>query len=201
MISNIQSPPYLLVVKKNQQMNEEKRIKLRETRRLMMADLESSMLKGKSPEDSIFYYHSSEDRIVLSHALFWVMTKSLKGKVAKEKNLLLIRQYQEEMLEAYLTEDDYFPEILHYCNILYETLIPITAGVYSLHTDKDARKLAGITMIAAGYAGDMSEDLCNDLLDDIDFHFNKIWCCKIEQMLPQLNKMVEEEIKGFAANV
>mgnify|MGYP000093774794 FL=1 len=35
---------------------------------------------------------------MLSHALFWVMTKSLKGKVAKEKNLLLIRQFQEEML-------------------------------------------------------------------------------------------------------
>ena len=51
-------------------MNEEARIKLRETRRQMMADLETSMLKGKSPEDSIFYYHSSEDRIVLSHALF-----------------------------------------------------------------------------------------------------------------------------------
>ena len=74
-------------------MNEETRIKLRETRRQMMADLESSMLKGKSPENSIFYYHSSEDRIVLSHALFLVMSKSLKGKVAKEKNLLLIRQY------------------------------------------------------------------------------------------------------------
>lgn len=73
-------------------MNEETRIKLRETRRMMMDDLESLMLKGKSPKDSIFYYHSSEDRIVLSHALFWVMTKLLKGKVAKEKNLLL-RQY------------------------------------------------------------------------------------------------------------
>ena len=79
-------------------MNEETRIKLRETRRLMMADLESSMLKGKSPEYSIFYYHSSEDHIVLSHAPFWVMTKSMKGKVAKEKNLLLIRQYQDEIL-------------------------------------------------------------------------------------------------------
>lgn len=98
-------------------MNEETKIKLRETRRQMMADLESSMLKGKSPEDSIFYYHSSEERIVLSHALFWVMTKSLNGKVAKEKN------------------------------------------------------------------------------------FNKVKCRKIEQILPQLNKMVDEEIKGIVANV
>lgn len=146
-------------------MTEETRIKRRETRRQMMADLESSMLKGKSPEDSIFYYHSSEDRIVLSHALFWVMTKALKGKVAKKKNLLLIRQYQEEMHEAYLTEDDYFPEILHYCNIMYETLLTITAGVYDLHTDKEARKLAGITMVAAGYGSDISEALCYDLLD------------------------------------
>ena len=94
-------------------MNEETRMKLREARKLMVADLESSMLKGKSPEDSIFYYHSSEDRIVLSHALFWVMTKSLKGKVAKEKN------------------------------------------------------------------------------------FDKVKCRKIEQMLPQLSKMVEEEVKGM----
>ena len=51
-------------------MNEEARIKLRETRRVMMADLESSMQKGKALEDSIFYYHSSENRIALSHALF-----------------------------------------------------------------------------------------------------------------------------------
>ena len=164
----------------------------------MMANFEETMLKGKSPEDSVFYYHSSEDRIVLSHALFWVMSKSLKGKVGKEKNILLIRQYQEEMLEAYLTEDDYFPELLHYCNVMYETLLTITAGVYDLHTNKEARKLAGITMVAAGYGGDMPEDLCYDLLDDIDFYFNKVKCRKIEQMLPLLNKMVENEVSGMS---
>ena len=179
-------------------MNEETKQKLRETRKQMMNKLEETMLKGKSPEDSVFYYHSSEDRIVLSHALFWVMSKSLKGKVGKEKNILLIRQYQEEMLEAYLTEDDYFPELLHYCNVMYETLLTITAGVYDLHTNKEARKLAGITMVAAGYGGDMPEDLCYDLLDDIDFYFNKVKCRKIEQMLPLLNKMVENEVSGMS---
>ena len=104
------------------------------------------------------------------------------------------------MLEAYLSEDDYFPEILHYCNIMYETLLTLTAGEYDLHANKDARKRAGITMEATGYAGDMPEELCYDLLDDIDFHFNKVKCRKIEQMLPQFNKMVEEEIKGMLAN-
>ena len=90
-------------------------------------------------------------------------------------------------------EDDYLPEIQHYCNFMYETLLPVTAGAYDLHTNKEA-------MVAAGYAGDMPEGLCYDLLDDIDFHFNKVKCRKIEQMLPQLNKMVEEEIKGMLVN-
>ena len=75
-------------------------VDMRETRKQMMNKFEETMLKGKSPEDSVFYYHSSKDRIVLSHFMFWVMTQSLKGKVAKEKDMLLIRQYQEEMLEA-----------------------------------------------------------------------------------------------------
>ena len=40
-----------------------------------------------SGEDSLFYYHRSEDRIVLSHAMFWVMSQPqcLKGKIRKEK--------------------------------------------------------------------------------------------------------------------
>ena len=73
-------------------------------------------------------------------------------------------------------EDDYLPEIQHYCNFMYETLLTVTAGAYDLHTNKEARKLAGITMVAAGYAGDMPEGLCYDLLDDIDFHYNKVKC-------------------------
>lgn len=74
------------------------------------------------------------ERIVLSHALFWVMTQNFRNKVAKEKYFLLPRQYQEEMLEAYLAEDDYSEEILHYCNVIMDSLGLITHGAYDYAT-------------------------------------------------------------------
>lgn len=63
--------------------------------------------------------------------------------------------------------------------------------------EMNARKLAAISLVAAGYAGDMDEDLCNEVLDDIDNHFNKVKCRKIEGLMPQLIKMVESEMEGM----
>ena len=172
---------------------------LKEKRRQKFAQMEQQ-LKEMHPkeEDSLFYYHSSEDRIVLSHALFWVMTQPqcLKGKIRKERFFLLLRQFEEEMLDAFLTEDDYFPELLRYCNILFETLPTILMST-ALRTDKDACKLTAIAVVAAGYGGDMDEELCNELLDDMDFHYNKVKCRKIEGMLPKLMKMVEGEMRSM----
>ena len=149
-------------------------------------------------EDRMFYYHSSEDRIVLSHALFWTMTlpQFFKSRLRKEKFFLLLRQYQEEMLDAFLQDDDYFSDLLHYCNILYEMLPTILMSSY-YREEKDSRKLAAISVVAAGFGGDMDEKLANELLDDMDFHFNKVKCRKIEGMLPKLMKMVEGEMKGM----
>lgn len=64
-----------------------------------------------------------------------------------------------------------------------------------LRGDKGASKLAAISVVAAGYGGDMDEDLANDLLDDMDFdRYGKVKCRMIEEMLPQLMKMVESEM-------
>ena len=172
---------------------------LRETRKQMFAQMEQRLQEmHPKEEDRMFYYHSSEDRIVLSHALFWVMTlpQCLTGRIRKERFFLLLRQYEEEMLDAFLTEDDYFSELLRYCNILFETLPTILMST-GLRADKDARKLAAIAVVAAGYGGDMDEELCNELLDDMDFHYNKVKCRKIEGMLPKLMKMVEEEMRSM----
>ena len=42
----------------------------------------------------------------------------------------------------------------------------------------------------------MSE-LCNELLDDIDFHFDKVKCRKIEGLMPRLMGMLESEMEGM----
>ena len=172
---------------------------MRETRKQFFSEMEQKLQEMHTKEDdSLFYYHSSEDRIVLSHAMFWTMTlpQFFKSKMRKEKFFLLLRQYQEEMLDAFLQDDDYFSELLHYCNIMYE-MLPTILMASHLKTEKDARKLAAIALVAAGYAGDMDEELCDELLDDIDYHFNKVKCRKIEMMMPRLMKMVESEMEGM----
>lgn len=86
---------------------------------------------------------------------------------------------------------------LHYYNIQYE-LLPTILCASHLRTEKDARKLAAIALVAAGYAGDMDEELANALLDDMDFdRYGKVKCLKIEGMLPKLMKMVEGEMKSM----
>ena len=176
------------------------REELMEVRKEWFAEMEQKLHESwSSEEDSLFYYHRTEDRVVLSHAMFWTMTlpQFFKSKMRKEKFFLLLRQYEEEMLDAFLQEDDYFSELLHYCNILYE-MLPTILMASHLRSEKDARKLAAIAMVAAGYAGDMDEDLCNELLDDMDFdRYGKVKCRKIEQMMPQLMKMVESEMEGM----
>ena len=53
-------------------MNKEERNTFRKE---MLGKLEEQWAKSNSPEDDLFYYHPSEDKIVLSHALFWVMRR------------------------------------------------------------------------------------------------------------------------------
>jgi len=44
----------------------------------------------------------------------------------------------------------------------------------------------------------MDKELCNELLDDMDFHYNKMKCRKIVGMLLKLMKMVEGEMESFS---
>ena len=80
-------------------------------------------------------------------------------------------------------------------DILYNVLLITLPSLYNLRIDLTARKLTAISVVAGGYGGDMPEDQAYDLLDDIDFYYNKVKCRKIEKLLPVLNKLVIEELK------
>lgn len=163
-------------------------------RKQFIDEMENHFLKDNRPEDRMFYCHPDEDRIVLSHALFWVMTRSLEKLLPVNKCFLLLRMYQEEMLEAYLTESEEYPELLRYCNVAYELLpYEISTALKNPKISKHVRKLSALATVAAGYGGDMPEYLACELLNDMDFSFNKVSCPKIELILPQLYKMVEKE--------
>ena len=66
-----------------------------------------------------------------------------------------------------------------------------------LRDEKDSRKLAAISVVAAGVGGDMPEELADILIDDIDYHYNKVKCRAIEHMMPKLMKMVESEERSM----
>lgn len=168
---------------------------LKEKRKELFDEMERRLNESNTPEDDLFNNHSSEDRIVLSHALFWVMTRGFSGSISKEKFFLLLRQFQEEMLDAYLTDSDDFPELLRYCNIMFNTLLSILRGIASFRNDRSARRLAAVSVVAGDYGGDIPESQFEEFLDDMDFYHNRVKCGKIEQLVPALNKLVEEELQ------
>lgn len=103
------------------------------------------------------------------------------------------------MPTACLTESDDFPELLRYCNLLYEVFhYELAAASRNAVIASKIRKLQGIAMVAAGHGGDMDNDTVDDILDDMDFDRNSKVCCPIiEQMMPRLDKMVERGIRDI----
>lgn len=94
--------------------------KLKEERAHFFEKMEQCLNEMNRPEDSLFFHHSSEDRVVLSHALFWVMTKSIGGVGCPRKNIssscVNIRKKCLMLISQNRTI------FRSYCNIIYETL-------------------------------------------------------------------------------
>ena len=127
---------------------------------------------------------------------FALMEQQLKEIHPKEDSIFYYHIIP--MLDAFLQDDDYFSELLHYCNLMYEMLSTILMASH-IREEKDSRRLAAISVVAAGFGGDMPEELATILIDNIDYHFNKVKCRAIEHMMPKLMKMVESEMKSLEA--
>ena len=164
-------------------------------RKEMFDRMEAELQKTCKPEERMFALHTDEDHIIVSHALFLIMSKLLATKLPSLKGLYLLRKLEEEMLTAYLTESDGFPELLCYCNLLYDMFpYELAAAARNVVIASKIRKLQAIGMVAAGYGGIMEDDTVDDILDDMDFDRNNKVCSHvIELMMPQLNELVKRE--------
>lgn len=164
-------------------------------RKEMFDWMETELQKSCKPEERMFSLHPDEEHIIVSHALFLMMSKPLATKLPSLKGLYLLRKLEEEMLTAYLTESDEYPELLRYCNLLYEVFpYELAAAARNVAIASKVRKLQVIGMVAAGYGGDMDDDTVDEILDDMDFdHNNKVCSYVIERMLTQLNQLVGQE--------
>ena len=160
----------------------------KDIRREMFDRMEADLRKTCKPEERMFALHPDEGHIVISHALFLMMSKPLTGKLPNLKGFYLLRKFEEEMLTAYLTESDEFPELLRYCNLLYEGFpYELAAAARNAAIASKVRKLQGIAMVDG--------DTVDDILDDMDFDRNNKVCSHvIERMMPQLNQLVEQEM-------
>ena len=143
----------------------------------------------------MFSLHPDEEHIIVSHALFLMMSKPLADKLPSLKGFYLLRKFEEEMLTAYLTESDEYPELLRYCNLLYDMFpYELAAAARNAAIASKVRKLQVIGMVATRYGGDMEDDTVDDILDDMDFDRNNKVCSHvIERMMPQLNELVKRE--------
>lgn len=167
----------------------------KEMRKQMFDRMEAELQKTCKPEERMFALHTDEDHIIVSHALFLIMSKLLATKLPSLKGLYLLRKLEEEMLTAYLTESDGFPKLLCYCNLLYDMFpYELAAAARNAVIASKIRKLQAIGMVAAGYGGIMEDDTVDDILDDMDFDRNNKVCSHvIELMMPQLNELVKRE--------
>lgn len=167
-------------------------------RQQMIATLEATLQSMPAPKERMFAKHPDEDHIIVSHALFWVMSKPLVKKFSAVKSFLLLRQYEEEMLTAYLTESDDFPELLHACNIIFEGLpYELQQAMHQSPTAQTARRLQTVAIVALGYGGDMPDEQAIDILASLDFLNNRVYSSLIEEMRPFLQRMVEDELGMF----
>ena len=73
------------------------KVEVREARKQWFAQMEQKLQETyPKEEDRMFYYHASEDRIVLSHAMFWTMTQLqfFKSKMRKVGTLVFSNEWK-----------------------------------------------------------------------------------------------------------
>lgn len=149
----------------------------------------------RKPDDSIFYYHPSLDRIILGLSMYAIASRPYLGKLGKAEPLSLYNIYINEMVTAWIDETEYFEYPFTSLMSLSEgffLLCKTYAGEYKV-SGKVIRNLQYNFMYWTAVAGDMSQEKADELLDDICTDGRRIDSEKIVQLVKRIQPIVESK--------
>lgn len=146
----------------------------------------------RKPDDSMFYYHPSLERIILGLAMYAIASRSYMNKLGKAESLSLLNNYINEMVTVWIDETDGFEYLFTTLMTLSDAFPIITQGFASQHPGlrKVIRNLQYTFCYWTSVAGDMNEEKADELLDDISTDGKRIDSEKIAQLVKRIQPIV-----------
>ena len=123
----------------------------------------------RKPDDSIFYYHPSLERIILGLAMYAIVSRPYLNKLGKAESLSLYNIYINEMVTAWIDDTDQFEYPFTMLMDLCEAFPFVCKEMSQQYPGqkKIIRHLQNTFFYWTAVAGDMNEVKANELLDDI----------------------------------
>lgn len=153
----------------------------------------------RKPDDSIFYYHPSLERIILGLTMYEIASRPYIGKLREAESLSVCNIYINELVTAWIDEADEF-EYLFTTLMTLSDVFPYASQAFANQHPKlrkDIRNLQNTFCYWISIAGDMSEKHADQLLDDISTDGKRIDSEKIAQLVKRIQPTVISKGSGL----
>ncbi len=146
----------------------------------------------KKPNESIFYYHPSLERIVLGLTMYEIASRPYLNKLGKAKSMQLYNMYINEMVTSWILEDEGFEYSFKSLMTLSEGFFLACKAFEEKHPalKKTIRHLQYTFGFWTSAGGDINEDKAQELLDDIETDGERIGSEKISLIVRRLQPTV-----------
>lgn len=136
----------------------------------------------KNPDDSLFYYHKDLKRILLGLAIFVIPSRPLFQKLDKAEALKILPIYVIGFISAWIDEDEENFETMFKATMTVAEAYIFAGQAFSKSYPSKAKIILSIQNlygVSVSIGGDMSDELAEELLDDISTDGNQLYGSKI----------------------
>ncbi len=150
----------------------------------------------KKPDDSLFYYHRSLERIVLGLTMYEIAARPYMYKLGKAKALQVYNIYINEMVTAWIYDSEEYKESFAFT---FQSLMTLSEAFYITCNGfmlkhpalkKTVMALMNTFAFWTGIGGDINDELAEELLDDIATDGERIDSEKIAQIVKVMQPSV-----------